>query len=284
MVAPERIVVIGVDTAHRSIKEHRLYDPRVKSTWRVLPAEMVANIREIGVQSPILCEVDDLEGSESIIVYEGRGRVLCARKANEELVKAGLPPKTVPVIASRANAGNVGVHDLVSIAANEMRHADSPFSRAEKAQHLLDTQHSEATVALMFGVTVAAIHGWLDLLRLSPKVRRACERGEVAVSAAAVWSKFDHADQEEKLARLLERAGAGKKPTTKAAKDAERGWTTPGRKDLKRVAARLSGLAESGLGSADYTAGYRDALEWAAGEKASPDAVNDLLLEAKEGV
>lgn len=278
MVDPARIIVVGVDTPHKSHQEHRLWDPRVNTTWKRLPEETVRNIQAIGVQTPVLVEVDELDGQESILCYDGRGRVLMAREANKRLAEAGLPVKTVPAIAVRANAGNVGLHDLVSIAVNEHRKEDTPFNRAEKAAFLLDTGHDLPAVATTFGVTEQTVAGWLKLLDLCPKVRKAVEAGKVSATAAATWAGLEKDQQEARLERLLDKAEKGQKPTAKAAKDAEAGVSVPGKKQIKSLIEKTEADVQ-----VEYIRGLGDGLRWACkGEVREGSLLESLLTEEKE--
>jgi ParB-like chromosome segregation protein Spo0J len=179
-------------------KSDPLYDPRVKAP----PDEnLVRNILHQGVINPVTI----VKRGDQAVVVAGRGRVKAAREANRRSRKAGGPEIKVPCTLRRADGK--GLMGLM-ISENEIRRDDGPTEKAKKAQGLLDAGYTEEELATVFGVTPQTIRNWLSVLEVSPKVRKAIERGEVAASIAPRVRNLPYAKQEETIAKV--QAGAKK--------------------------------------------------------------------------
>lgn len=208
-VPPELLIVVGVDTPHKSFAEHPRFDPRVLNVHAGIAADdpRVQNIKEIGVQTAIKVEVEEIDGVDQYVVVEGRGRTLKARLANKLLVKEGLPPKTVPVDAYRKTASSAKLGTMMGIVLNEHRDNDTLLNQAEKMQYLLSTGYDVPTVAQLFRVTEPTIGNRLALLKLSAKVQKAVSDGEIAATSALELIDLTHGEQDAKLAQILAAGG-----------------------------------------------------------------------------
>jgi len=200
MLDPTDVVVIGVDTDHRSKADHYLWDPRIK-----LPLDegLVNNIRTYGVLKPVLV----IKDGDKVIVADGRQRTMHAREAAKRAKAAGEEPVKLPVMFKRGEETYIFG---VSRAANIHRQ-ESIIDRATNAQRMIDMGASLEETAVAFGVKPSTLKAaWLPLLDLAPKVRHAVEKGEVAAQAAIALTNLSRAEQE---AHLDELRAQGVKPT-----------------------------------------------------------------------
>lgn len=203
--------------------KHPLYDKRVH-----LPVSesLVLNMMHApdgvpqGVLEPITVARDP--DSNKILVVIGRQRVKAAREANKRLRKAGLEPFWVPAIMS---ARHMKPHRALGmiISENEGRQDDTPLGRAEKAKQYLELGRDETEVAVLFGVSAAAVKNWVALLEAPAVVRNAVEAGKISISDGYKLAKLDPAEAKAKVDELLEHAPRtpGKKRNSNAKKARE---------------------------------------------------------------
>jgi ParB family chromosome partitioning protein len=209
---PENLTIVGIDTDHKSMKDHHLYDPRIK-----LPVneEDVLNILEYGVLEPVLVTKED----DKVIVVDGRQRVRAAREANKRLKKQKEPQILVDLVVKRGDEGRLFG---ISIAGN-VRKDDGILEKAAKAQALLDRGYPEEDIAVAFAVSKTAVKQWLSLIECAPEVRKLVEDGKISASAAVKLSKLDKAEQKEQAAEMVKTgkttaADAQARTKTKSAK------------------------------------------------------------------
>lgn len=219
-VPAHMLTVIGIDTPHKSMAEHQLYDKRVH-----LPIEQgghqgvpddhphVLSMKEYGVQLPVLVEVHEVDGRDLYIVAEGRGRVMKQRIADRLLKKEGRDIKPVPCIARRANANIAKIDRSLGIILNEHRTEDSVMNRATKAQYLIATGDSVETVAQLFGRSPQTIQEWVKLLDMPSFAQDAVEGGRASASAVVKLAGLPKDEQKAALEKLIVEGGGTKTAT-----------------------------------------------------------------------
>lgn len=200
---PDDIVIIGIDTAHKSRAEHYLWDKRIHIP---LKEEDILNIATFGIKQPVLVEKD----GDKYLDVDGRGRVRRARVVKQRQLAAGKELKDCIKVPCIPQKGDEVKMALLSRVANSGRTVDSAIDNAEFAQSLIDMGAPEADVATAFGVKVNTLKEWIDLLSLSAKVKSAVTKGLLSASAAAPLAKLSREDQETHLAELV---AAGAKPS-----------------------------------------------------------------------
>jgi len=237
-------------------EKHPLYDPRAKLD---VEESMIRNVMVNGVIEPVIVTK---EGNLTLVVA-GRQRVKAALAANMRLETEGKKPIRVPCIVRRGSETDLFG---VSISENENRKDDTPLSRAQKAQKLLNMGATEEETAIAFGVTVQSVRGWGKLLECSAPVRKAVESGRISASAATKLVGLPREKQAEALdAALTEPSKPGKKN---------------GRPTARRV-AQIAGKPEARMRSRREIMTrletpklhpiYREALQWVLGQE--PDHV-----------
>lgn len=272
-VPAHMLTIIGIDTPHRSMSEHRLYDKRVH-----LPIEQgghqgipddhphVLSMKEYGVQQPVLVEVVEVEGKDLYIVVDGRGRVIKQRIADRLLKAEGRAGKPVPCIARRANANIEKIDRALGIVLNEHRTEDSILNRAQKAQYLLSTGDTVDTVARLFGRSEQTINEWVKLLDMPASAQNAVEQGSVSASAAVKLAGMPKDEMKAAIEKLASEGG-GAKVATAIAKGSKNGTGgAKGQKDDQPLVApskrAIKKAIENGKGilSDDFVLGLRIAI------------------------
>ena len=197
-VEPEKLVIVTDPT-------HALFDERV-----LLPVEekLVLNIMAFNVKQPVIVT----KNGDDIEVVDGRQRVRAAVEANKRLAKEGKETLRIPVMLQKGDDADLFG---MSVFLNEQRRDDSVALKAKKAQRLLSMGKSEDEVAVVFGVTSAAIRQWGKMADLAPAVRAAVDAGELSASAAAKLAPLKKSEQIEKLAEIRADQAKGKKTTAK---------------------------------------------------------------------
>lgn len=222
MVDPEHLVLI-------TDKKDPLYDVRAE-----LPVEenMVLNIMCHGIIQNIVAA----RRGDSYVVVTGRQRVKAAREANKRLCKEGKEPVRVPMVLGR---GDEGIQTGIMISENELRQADSILEKAEKCRRYLAMGKTEAEAAIVFGVTGQTIKNWMEIISLTPSVKKAVDNGTISATAAAKLSKLAPAEQKEAAEDLIDAAAkSGKKRVTinKAAAKVGRKRSMRSKKQIAEVA------------------------------------------------
>jgi ParB family chromosome partitioning protein len=189
-IEPEKLTIIGLDTPHKSLKEHNLFDRRA-----LLPLEesMVLNVMAVGVHTPITI----VKNGETYEVMIGRQRVKSAREANKRLTAAGNLPILVPCVLKNSldEKKQLGIR----VSENEIRKNTDMLEKAKTAAEMVDLGHPIADIANSFGVESSTIHKWLDLNGLSDEVKEAVARGEVSATAAVALKDVPRQQQAELL-------------------------------------------------------------------------------------
>ena len=183
-------------------KEDPLYDPRVE-----LPVEenLILNIMYHGILENVIAT----KRGDKAIVVAGRQRVKAALEANKRLKAQGKELVRVPTVFRRGDEiAQVGV----MISENEIRQSDGILGKADKCRKFLDMGRTEAEAATVFGVTIQTIKNWLEIISLTPSVKKAVDNGMISATAAAKLSGLAPAEQKQAAEELLESAAkSGKK-------------------------------------------------------------------------
>lgn len=203
MFDPEKLKIV-TDT------KSALYDKRHELA---LDEQMVLNVIAHGILEPVLIRKNPENGDVEVIA--GRQRVKWAREANKRLDKQGLTKLEVPAIVKR------GQDDLllsILVSENEGRTADTPITRAEKMQKLLDMGKDEEQLATIFCCSKGTVKNTLALLECSSAVKKAIDGGKINVSTAYALSKLDASEQKTKIEEITSATGNETKPRKKSKK------------------------------------------------------------------
>ncbi|AKF03383.1 ParB/RepB/Spo0J family partition protein [Sandaracinus amylolyticus] len=173
-LAPEEVVVIGVDTAHKK-GEHTLFDERV---FLPLDDDMLHSIEMYGVLKPIFVR----RAGAVFEVVDGRRRVLHAREVNRaQRERGGGDPRTVRAITEDGDDAHLfGLSRL----ANRGAKPEHPIQTAEAARELHASGKSLSEIAGYLNVGVPMVRNYLSLLELHSQVREAVADEAVTMTAA----------------------------------------------------------------------------------------------------
>lgn len=276
---PRTLLIVGVDDVPG------VDEPRKHPLWEdparlVIDDAMVRNIIAYGVIEPVVVTSD----GSSVIVVDGRRRVLHAREANRRLHERGLPELAVTCVVRNGEDGDLMG---VMVAANAIRLDETPLQKARKANAMLIRGLSEDQVATAFGVGVAAVKAWQSLLTCAPEVIAAVESGAAPASVAVALAKEPRGRQAQKLEALLEQGGG--KVTTKDARaatksdEAARGIVAPSKREIAAVLEHLRARVESEVrrGEPHELESIIHALEWVRGDREAAGAIAYALRVVK---
>lgn len=259
-IDPVDLVIIGLDTEHRSISDHPLYDERVLLE---LDAPLVKNIMVYGVQLPVIVRQ---EGG-TFYVVDGRQRVRASRAANAEFRRAGEHIIHVPCRLSQGDDNRV---QGIMISTNEHRRNDDILGKARKAAQRMDQCGDINQVAVDFGRSTKTIRNWLSLAKADPRIHAAIMTGTISSSAGVEISRRPRAEQRDLLDTTVRASQAtpgatGGTVSEAAAKVARKGAsraagvTARVQKGIKRIWLRKAlKTAAAGALSDDQ----RKVLEW----------------------
>lgn len=231
-VDPNEVVIIGLDTKHKSKAEHPLYDDRIK--LKITEPE-VKNVMLFGVKQNIILHKEEIDGKDVFVVVAGRQRVRMAREANKQLKKLGEPLVEVPATTERKSHEILSLYNL---ATNAVRKDDDIEEKGKIARDMLASDRFDmAKVAATFGVTEAAVQQWVDYGDAPKELRQAAREGVISQTAALELSRLP---AEEAKEALKEMKSTGQ-TTVRAAKSqrAKRGAGKNG-KGAKANAAEVS--------------------------------------------
>lgn len=267
---PEELTIVGLDTDEGP--EHPLYDERVKMP---LDEGLVRNIRKFGVLETVTVR----KNGDRVEVVAGRQRVRATREANRRNDEEGLQAIMVPVFVKRPRSDGDALGVMIS--ENENRQDDEPLTRATKAARLLDFGATEEDVAIAFGVSRQTVRNLLALMELSDKVKKAVSQRQISATAAIELRDLTHADQNVKLAQMLD-VGATTTSEARRQRRARQNGTSaeprakrPGIKVLRKVAAAKEFVSE-------LSPDARDLLQWVLGDDNAARRVKGLTAILKD--
>lgn len=280
---PNDLVIVGIDTKHKSPKDHHLFDERIKLP---LDDNMVKNIMVYGVQQTVICQMD----GDELIVVDGRQRVRWAREANKRLAAEGKEPYAVPI---RVKKGSEATMFGVMVSLNEIRQDDELLLKADKAVRMQDMGKSTEEIAITFGVTTQAIDMWLKLADASTPVREAVQNGQIAATAAAKLAELSRDKQKKALKELIDSGNATvahAQAQVRAEKRSQKNGETveassimaPGKRAINKLIKYLRRSSVEHELSEDFIKGMR----WAVGDLStnSIGGLAGLLEDAKEAI
>lgn len=200
-------------------KEHPLHDG--SRLDKPLSPQFVASIKLRGVVEPVVVRKE--EGK--FIVVNGRRRVRGAREANKLRVAEGLKALPVPYIVKGPNDQEAR---RMRVELN-MHLGYSLEEKLEIMQELLDANTPDTDVADSLEVTTGTIRNWKKLRNdCTKKVQAAVFDESVRLADAVQLASLDVAEQNEKLAKLVEQRPTRKtKKANKAAGKASAGSKAP---------------------------------------------------------
>jgi ParB family chromosome partitioning protein len=276
---PKTLLIVGIDEIP-GVDEPRKHPLCEDPSRLVIDDAMVRNIMHYGVIEPVVVTTD----GGSVVVVDGRRRVLHAREANARLHERGQPEIAVTCIVRQGEEGDLMG---VMVATNSVRLDETPLQKARKANAMLIRGMSEEQVALAFGVTTASVKAWQSLLSCAPEVIAAVETGKAPASVALSLSKLPKGRQAKTLDELLS-AGGGK-VKTKEAKAASKGDEKPGvvapsKREIAAVLDHMKARVESEVKYGEFheLEEVIKALEWARGDRESYGAIA-YALRTKKG-
>jgi ParB-like chromosome segregation protein Spo0J len=198
MVDPDKLVVIGWDTKHKSKIEHPLFQARA---LEAIDEVLALNIANQGFLSVISVRVD----GDKYEVDAGRRRAKAARRANEirrERAKAS-GEDFIPVkVECKVVKGSTLVHVGLMISENANRKDVEPMQMAEDLADFIRLGASEEMAAAAGGKTVPALRQFLKLLDLDPKVQETVSSGALSVKAAIQLAAFGREEQVAELKKI----------------------------------------------------------------------------------
>ncbi len=298
LLDPFKVRVIGLDTAHKSRKEHVLYDPRIK---KKLLEQDIENVMLIGIKEPIIVCKD---GDDFVDVIDGGHRTRWLREVNKRLASKGMAPYRLeaklwkPTDPSRRNIELL----ILKNSLNSIRRQNDPLEEAEAMQGMLAFGASEEEVLTAFGddkKSPAWMKNRLALLELDEKVvdviRGKVEGKHFSFSAATKLVGVSREEQVPLMDKLISEGRATAEEVHREVTIARETRATPAAipadnrrskpEDSGRPSApapkndhaakpkavtinRLLALQEAGTVDLDQMT-FTDCLKWMLGQKAS---------------
>jgi len=245
-VDPKKLVIVGIDTAHKSKREHPLWQPRIN-----LPInhDMVESMVAFGPIEPVECRKNgtNKDGSDVLEVIFGVQRTRSLRIANDIRVKKGLEPWPMKVLVTSRDDNEAG--EVIQVE-NHQRQNDDKITTALAMREQLDLGKDEEYVArVLFRCDVQTMQRTLALLDLDDEVKRHVQTGALSAHAAYELRGEPRERQREIVRELLGTPRAGvsmpagdhgdDEEASPAAAKAPR--KAPTAKDIKKKVAEAAG-------------------------------------------
>lgn len=251
-VEPERLLLIGFDTSHKSKAEHPLFQQRALEPVDEALAE---NMAENGFTTVI----DVRKDGPNLEVVVGRRRVKAARRANEIRAARSLGP--IKVVCQVVKGSDIAI--VKRMISENALHQDVPvLVMAEDLQGLIDMGASEAEAALAAGKSVAQLRQILKLLDLDASVQAAIRDGIIPPSVGIKMSELTRDDQKVELARHMageqSLTAAHVVSTVRAKRNGTEAVQAPGRRILKKLVEHEESVqifGEDGIKALRYAMG-----------------------------
>lgn len=148
---------------------------------------LVNSVRTLGVLEPVGLKRDHGEG---YVVLYGRRRIKAARAAGLEII---------PAVVSDAHVA------AAALAENEHRSSNDLLAFSMVSE-MVSQGHTLEEIGAAVGMNASRIHSLMAMEALSPKLRQAALRGQIAATTAKRAARLNHDDQVE-LERILDERG-----------------------------------------------------------------------------
>jgi len=193
---PENVTIIGIDTEHKNILEHPLFDGERNSL--PLREETIQNFIRLGCREPITIEKD---GDYPAIVVDGRQRVRYLREANRRRVDLGLAPLTLPVVVNKNTKDSL----LIAESLNTHRFADDILTKADRALGMESQGIArEDIMNSLGGVSESTVKNFVKLGQAAQAVRSALRDGLISPATAYRLARIKgKAEQKAALDEIL---------------------------------------------------------------------------------
>jgi ParB/RepB/Spo0J family partition protein len=208
-------VVIGLDTPHKSLDEHVLYDPDIHLP---VPPELIASIRENGVLVPGTARKD----GEKYQIVDMRTRVRAARLVVDEEVARGVPIDEQTHIPAVIVRGNDLEMLLLSRKLNSGRKQVTLETIATYAEFMgRKYNKSIAEIAATFAVSESHVRNALALGDLGEEGAAAVATGVIKSTHGVVLAQLSREDQAVAIAEITDTVAKGGKAPTVASLNAK---------------------------------------------------------------
>jgi ParB-like chromosome segregation protein Spo0J len=198
MLPADQIILVGLDTPHKSKAEHFLFDARVH-----LPVDpiKVENVRKHGIIKAVI--VRKIDGKAYGV--DGRQRVKWAREATRLNKAERGKPVLVPCIERKGSDEQLW---SASRSANAVSERPDPLVIASEIADLVNMGVPEAEIAVDYAFTVAQVKDHLRLHEdLSPRLRPHVTTGALTITAAKQFFGLPHEEQDQKFEGMLAEGG-----------------------------------------------------------------------------
>ena len=201
-IDPKNIVIVGLDTPHKSVVEHAAFDPRA-----LLPVseEMQASIDAEGILQPIRVYATGKGDGRQYIAQAGRQRIKAARELNDKYAAAGVARRIlIPCIIDAAPDEKRTFR--VGIAENAIR-VDDPLLLKIQQAAVMANVHAESreAIARTFGVSLPTISLWFKLHTAPAAIKAAFAESAITFTAALKLADLPADVQKTTLRALLKK-------------------------------------------------------------------------------
>lgn len=195
---PTEVIIIGIDTEHKSVAEHPLFDGERNKL--PLTEEGVLNYMTLGCRLPVIVRKD--EELALPVVVDGRQRIRYLREANARRAEAGLAPYEISIVLDKA--ANETDHMLVQESLNNFRIADSILTKAERAVGMFSRGLDMESMTTAFGVSLSSVKNFVRLGEADNAIKRALRDGKISPAKAYNLARLKtKAEQREALTDFL---------------------------------------------------------------------------------
>lgn len=193
-VDPSEVLIVGIDTTHRNISEHSLFDGERNAM--PLDEETVQNFIALGCVQPVSIQQEDL----GWVVVDGRRRVRHLREANARRIEQGLKPYRLPVVVNRDNERDL----LLAESLNTHRQDDTILTKAFRALAMTARNMEMADVMNALGVSESTVKNFVRLARADKSLHTAVREGRIKPAVAYRIARAEtKAEQRELLQEEL---------------------------------------------------------------------------------
>lgn len=193
----EEILIIGIDTDHKSIAEHPLFDG--ERNQQPLLEDTIQNFLVNGCVQPVTIQQEDL----GWVVVDGRMRVRYLREANNRRLEQGLKPYRLPVLVNKDSERDI----LLAESLNTHRSDDTILSKAFRALTMTNRNMLVDDIRnSLGGVSESTLKNFVKLARADKSLHAALRDGKIPPGRAyRIASAETKAEQRELLQGYLNR-------------------------------------------------------------------------------